>query len=40
MLSIEKVKLSDAVNMALNGEIKDAKTVIALLKYYAMNGIK
>ena len=40
MLSIEKVKLSEAVNMALNGEIKDAKTVIALLKYYAMNGIK
>lgn len=31
-LSCEKVKLSDAVHMVMNGEIKDGKTQVAILK--------
>lgn len=31
-LSVEKVPLQEAVDMVLNGEIKDAKTQIAILK--------
>ncbi|MGN0796192.1 MAG: NUDIX hydrolase [Christensenellales bacterium] len=39
-LSIEKVKLKDAVQMVINGDIKDAKTAIALLKYNAIIEMK
>ena len=31
-LGVEKVKLSDALSMVMNGELRDAKTVAAILK--------
>ncbi len=34
-LSIVKIKFDDALKMVLSGEIKDAKTAIAILKYQA-----
>ena len=39
-LSVEKYKLEDLIKMIDNGEIKDAKTVIALQKVYIMKNIK
>ena len=39
-LSVEKYKLDDLIKMIDNGEIKDAKTVIALQKVYIMKNIK
>ena len=35
-LSVERVPFEKAVEMVMNGEIKDAKTQIAILKIYAM----
>ena len=39
-LSCEKVKLSDAVKMVMNGEIKDGKTQAAVLKLAVLKGVK
>ncbi len=35
-IEVEKMSLNDAVSKVLNGEIKDAKTQISLLKAYVM----
>jgi len=37
VLSVERVPLERAVGLCLNGGVTDAKTVIAILKYAAMN---
>lgn len=33
LLDVERYSLTDAVHMCMSGEIKDAKTIIAILKY-------
>lgn len=38
-LDVEKISLSDAVKLVMNGEIKDAKTQIAILKTARILGI-
>ncbi len=38
-LDVEKIPLSDAVKLVMNGEIKDAKTQIAILKTARILGI-
>ena len=35
-LECEKIPFTDALNMVMSGEIKDAKTQIAILKYFAI----
>ena len=35
-LSVEKIKLEDAVELVLAGEIPDGKTQVALLRLYEM----
>ncbi|MBE6856595.1 MAG: NUDIX hydrolase [Ruminococcus sp.] len=38
-LNVEKIPLSDAVDMVMNGQIKDSKTQIAILKTARLLGI-
>ena len=38
-LECEKIPFTDALNMVMSGEIKDAKTQIAILKYFAIKNM-
>jgi ADP-ribose pyrophosphatase len=37
-IRIRKMRLSAAIKKCLNGKIKDAKTIAALLAYYSQSG--
>jgi ADP-ribose pyrophosphatase len=37
-IRVRKMRLSAAIKKCLNGKIKDAKTIAALLAYYSQSG--